>query len=578
MEKSIDLTGKRFGRWTVVGKAEDKGNKTYWHCKCDCGNEKDVYTFSLIKGKSKSCGCLQKETQSQQKIKDLTGQRFGKLLVISKAENIGNKVAWNCVCDCGNHIVVKAHNLYRKESPTISCGCEHQKPKYDLTGKRFGKLFVVGLSSDNEKTIKDGQKRWECKCDCGNTAYILTNTLLSGSAKGCGCLIGKNLSEKSNLRDLTGQKFGRLTVLKRAENIQYKSAMAVQWECRCDCGKTVIRRSTGLLQGYSKSCGCLREEIGNNPFEFEVGQEVKTKYGKFVIKEKFREERENTNIKDKKYVCKCLNCGETGVLLEHTIKSGNGSCRACSDSRSFGERFFYWFIKQLEIDFDTEYSPDWAKRKKYDFHFVKNGNDYIVEIDGAQHLKMYANIGLSYDEVVKIDKEKDKMAKENNHIIIRINCEQSKGMYIAENIKKSVLSEIFDLLCIDWKKCFYMAMSTRTRAVCDLWNEGHQSAKEIAEIIGSNPSYVSRLLVECAEFELCDYNSEEEKEKGRKKALKNSKKLICTDNGIIFQGAQECSRQSEKVFGIHLDGGGINRVCRKERKSYKGFHFEYVED
>lgn len=447
----------------------------------------------------------------------------------------------------------------------------------DLTGMRFGKLKVLEVSYDNPKTIKDGKLRWKCQCDCGNISYSLPYVLTSGAAKSCGCGIGDNLRGKSCAKDLTGQKFGRLTVLKRDKQNKGKS-LAAQWECRCDCGNIVIRRSTDLLKGYSKSCGCIREEIGNNPFEFEVGQEVKTKYGKFAIKEKFREERENAKIKDKKYVCKCLNCGETGVILEHVIKSGNGSCRACSDSRSFGERFFYWFIKQLEIYFDTEYSPDWAKRKKYDFHFAKNGNDYIVEIDGVQHLKRYANIGLSYDEVVKIDKEKDRMAKENNHIIIRINCEQSKGMYIAENIKKSILNEIFDLRSIDWKKCFYMAMSTKTRTICDLWNKGYQSAKEIAEIIVSNPNYVSRILTECAEFGLCDYNSQEEKEKGRKKALKNSKKLICTDNGIIFQGAQECSRQSEKVFGIHLNGGGINRVCRKERKSYKGFHFEYVED
>lgn len=449
----------------------------------------------------------------------------------------------------------------------------------DLTGMRFGKLKVLEASYNNSKTMKDGKLRWKCQCDCGNISYTLPYLLTSGAAKSCGCGIGDNFRGKSCAKDLTGQKFGRLTVLKRAENIQHKEkSMAAQWECRCDCGKTVIRKSVALLKGYSKSCGCLREEIGNNPFEFEVGQEVNTKYGKFVIEEKFREERENVRIKDKKYVCKCLNCGEMGVILEHTIKSGAGSCRACSDSRSFGERFFYWFIKQLGIDFDTEYSPYWADKKKYDFYFAHNGIDYIIEIDGAQHTKRYAHIGLSYDEVVKIDTEKEEKAKENNHTIIRINCEKSKGMYIAENIKASELSKIFDLQFIDWQKCFYMAMSSKTREACDLWNEGHKTSKEIADIIGINPNYASKLLAECAEFGLCDYDSIKERDKGRKKTLKNSKKIVCTDNGIVFQGAEECSRQSEKVLGVYLDGGGITRVCRKERKSYKGFHFEFVEN
>lgn len=513
------------------------------------------------------------------KFKDLTGQRFGKLLVISKAENIGNKVAWNCKCDCGNSVIVKACNLYRKESPTISCGCEHCKPKYDLTGKRFGKLLVIGLSSDNEKTKKDGQKRWECKCDCGNTAYILTNTLMSGSAKGCGCLTGENFRGKSQAADLSGRRFGKLVALERAENVICEGKIiATQWKCQCDCGNIVIKRSQGLLNGKTKSCGCLRNEIGNNPFRFDVGQKIETKYGKFVVKERMREERETDRIRDKKYICKCIDCGEINVILEHTLMDNHGSCRACSDSRSFGERFFYWFLKQFDIVFDTEYSPSWAGRRKYDFHFVRNGKDYIVEIDGAQHIDRYKYIGLSYDEVVKIDKEKEKVAEDKGHIIIRINCEQSKGKYIAENIKKSELKNIFDLEKVDWNKCFYMAMSSKTRTACDLWNGGHDSTKEIAGIMKTAPNYVSKLLLECSEFRLCDYDSTKEQDKGRKKTLKNSKKIICTDNGIVFQGAEECSRQSEEIFGVHLNGGSITRVCRKERKAYKGFHFEFVED
>ena len=62
MPKLIDLTGKRFGRLTVIRKAEDfsNGNHTHhkWVCKCDCGKEKIVSGESLRNGSSKSCGCL----------------------------------------------------------------------------------------------------------------------------------------------------------------------------------------------------------------------------------------------------------------------------------------------------------------------------------------------------------------------------------------------------------------------------------------------------------------------------------------------------------------------------------------
>jgi hypothetical protein len=66
MSNKLDLTGQRFGRLTVMYEAEpiytkaDK-KKIVWHCKCDCGNEKDVPTAYLRTGTTKSCGCFQKE-------------------------------------------------------------------------------------------------------------------------------------------------------------------------------------------------------------------------------------------------------------------------------------------------------------------------------------------------------------------------------------------------------------------------------------------------------------------------------------------------------------------------------------
>ncbi len=63
----------------------------------------------------------------------------------------------------------------------------------------------------------------------------------------------------AKLIDLTGQKFGRLTVMSRAENTKDGKA---KWKCKCDCdGKIVEVRSTKLRSGETKSCGCLQKEI-----------------------------------------------------------------------------------------------------------------------------------------------------------------------------------------------------------------------------------------------------------------------------------------------------------------------------
>lgn len=58
----IDITGQRFGRLVVVERAANRGKRLYWHCRCDCGNEKEVRGSDLRNGHTQSCGCLHKET------------------------------------------------------------------------------------------------------------------------------------------------------------------------------------------------------------------------------------------------------------------------------------------------------------------------------------------------------------------------------------------------------------------------------------------------------------------------------------------------------------------------------------
>lgn len=67
--KPVDLTGQRFGRWTVIKRAGSHVCESYgcttsfplWLCRCDCGNEGIVIVENLKHGRSRSCGCLRDE-------------------------------------------------------------------------------------------------------------------------------------------------------------------------------------------------------------------------------------------------------------------------------------------------------------------------------------------------------------------------------------------------------------------------------------------------------------------------------------------------------------------------------------
>lgn len=62
MPKKLNIQGKRFGRLLVVAPAGSKKGRTRWHCVCECKGKNIVMTQSLISGRSKSCGCLAKES------------------------------------------------------------------------------------------------------------------------------------------------------------------------------------------------------------------------------------------------------------------------------------------------------------------------------------------------------------------------------------------------------------------------------------------------------------------------------------------------------------------------------------
>lgn len=134
MGKLIDETGKTYGYLTVISRAESKDGRAMWKCKCKCGNECIVSGKVLRSGHTQSCGCLKIERTVARNMErgggDLTGQRFGKLVVIGfdswLDHNNGHRDRmWRCKCDCGNECVV--NHRYLRFGDTESFGCSKSK-------------------------------------------------------------------------------------------------------------------------------------------------------------------------------------------------------------------------------------------------------------------------------------------------------------------------------------------------------------------------------------------------------------------------------------------------------------------
>lgn len=122
--RAKDLAGKRFGRWTVTDFAGfTAGRCARWAARCECGTEKVVSSARLLSGKSKSCGCLARELTRKRQFQDLTGLRFGRLLVVGLSSKKHPKYRynfWDVVCDCGARKTLNSSYL---KIGTRSCGC-----------------------------------------------------------------------------------------------------------------------------------------------------------------------------------------------------------------------------------------------------------------------------------------------------------------------------------------------------------------------------------------------------------------------------------------------------------------------
>lgn len=128
----------------------------------------------------------------------------------------------------------------------------------DLSGQKFGKLIVISkdLKTQKEKNSKDTY--WLCKCDCGNIISIRRPNLICGNTKSCGCLCSVAAKERQDkvFQNEIGKTYWELTIIKDngTRNISHQRQVL----CKCSCGNETIVDLAQLKRGHTKSCGHIK--------------------------------------------------------------------------------------------------------------------------------------------------------------------------------------------------------------------------------------------------------------------------------------------------------------------------------
>lgn len=255
-----DLTGMRFGKLVVLYVDEERsGNgKVYWWCRCDCGKLTSVQSTSLTrkKGGVKSCGCARNSKEAQEKAritrnsypKDITGLRFGRLVVLRKTSTKSHKASdngaylWECLCDCGELCYYSRYALITPNG-VKSCGCLYSDSRYEI-GKKYCEYdlntyeFGIGYCNNGTHFFFDKEDYEKIKDYCWwyDGRYVCAHTL-----------------EKDNYTTKIIRLHRVVMDIKDREDINVDHKNLVRYDCR----KINLRKATDSENARNKDYSYL---------------------------------------------------------------------------------------------------------------------------------------------------------------------------------------------------------------------------------------------------------------------------------------------------------------------------------
>ena len=213
---------------------------------------------------------------------------------------------------------------------------KRRQVKKDIIGQRFG---MITVQSETEP-VRDGRgslvRRFTCICDCGKIRVFNYNILLSGHVNSCGCT---HFPKKPPV-DLTGKRFGNLTVISETEkHIQKGGKKQRSWNCVCDCGNALTVLQSNLMKpDGTRSCGCrARGGKASRRRTGSIHDLTGNRYGMLTV---LSAADLNKSVRPKHtWLCRCQ-CGNEVIKEEWNLVSGHTRSCGCMVGNSIKGKTF----------------------------------------------------------------------------------------------------------------------------------------------------------------------------------------------------------------------------------------------
>lgn len=277
---------------------------------------------------------------------------------------------------------------------------------------------------------------------------------------------------------------------------------------------------------------------------------------------------------------RCPDCNNRLYTLPSLVynKANEIVCPQCKDGFSYPEKFMCSVLNQLGINYIyqlTSRDCEWVGEYRYDFYL--NDYNYIIETHGLQHYDEYIGYFKNGKLQQEIDVIKKNLALSNKiDMYIEIDCRYSELEWIKNSILNSELNTLFDLSLIDWTKCALYASKSLLIEVCNAWNNGNNTIKDLQEQFGLSDVTVARYLDKGAEIGLCYFNHAEYVSRIRSKNWRNNEKLISKCKSVYCHELNEVlpsmaeARRKYRAYNLE-------RICGNTNRTSAGYHWSFVE-
>lgn len=218
----------------IFQKALSSGKKT--HCGCKTVRKISNYT-------------------SRRLMHNYIGEIFGQLTVLDELEphitpNGSKQRIIKCKCNCGNIYITR---LTAAQKNKKCRSCLDKDRRFDITGQRFGKLLVTSMAEEYISPAGHRLSQCNCLCDCGNTTVVLMSSLVTGATKSCGCLWNTSGLLKDNLELMEKYDFEKNKDVDLA-SLTARSNKKVWWKCD-KCGNSWLAQIASQ-NDKNKKHGC----------------------------------------------------------------------------------------------------------------------------------------------------------------------------------------------------------------------------------------------------------------------------------------------------------------------------------